>query len=273
MSAASPRPVRLVFAPAPDDAQVSALAAALSVPRALAALLVQRGFGDVEAARRFLRPGARPAGRPAIALGGHGRRPSAPSPGRCAPAGTILVHGDYDVDGQCATALLTRALRHRRGQRRAVRAAPHARRLRLPRRPGSPRAREVGGRLILTCDCGITAVETVRAARAAGIRGRRDRPSPPGPRASRPPPRSWIRSAPATTRRTCDALRHRHRLQAGAGAGAGARPAAQPPAPPARLRGARHGGRRGAAAWARTGSWCSTGSSCSAGAGGPASGR
>jgi single-stranded-DNA-specific exonuclease len=34
---------------------------------------------------------------------------------------------------------------------------------------GLQRAREVGAGLILTCDCGITAVETVRAARAEGI--------------------------------------------------------------------------------------------------------
>jgi len=36
---------------------------------------------------------------------------------------TVLVHGDYDVDGQCATAIMTRVLRHLGG--RAVPFVPH----------------------------------------------------------------------------------------------------------------------------------------------------
>src|SRR5437763_6753082 len=80
----------------------------------------------------------------------------------------ILVHGDYDVDGQCAAALLTRVLR-------SVGATVHAF---VPHRlrdgydfgdAGLREARRVGAGLIVTCDCGITAVEAVRAARAAGI--------------------------------------------------------------------------------------------------------
>ena len=164
--AASPRPVRLVFAPAPDDAQVSALAAALSVPRALAALLLQRGFGDIEAARRFLRPALDQLGDPYL-LGGMEAAVGAIA-GTVRAGGTILVHGDYDVDGQCATALLTRTLRHAGATVEPF--VPH----RMAdgydfREAGLQRAREVGARLILTCDCGITAVETVRAARAAGF--------------------------------------------------------------------------------------------------------
>jgi len=80
----------------------------------------------------------------------------------------ILVHGDYDVDGQCATALLTRALR--RAGADVVPFVPHRIKDGYDFGPaGLARAREVGAGLIITCDCGISAVETVRVARAEGI--------------------------------------------------------------------------------------------------------
>jgi single-stranded-DNA-specific exonuclease len=82
--------------------------------------------------------------------------------------GAILVHGDYDVDGQCSTALLTRALREAGAT--AVPFVPHRMRDGYDFGPaGLARAREVGARLIITCDCGITAVDPIRDARAAGI--------------------------------------------------------------------------------------------------------
>src|SRR5439155_103356 len=81
---------------------------------------------------------------------------------------TILVHGDYDVDGQCASAMLTRILR-------SAGATVHPF---VPNRirdgydfgpAGLAEARRVGASLIVTCDCGITAVDAVRAARDVGI--------------------------------------------------------------------------------------------------------
>ena len=82
--------------------------------------------------------------------------------------GTIMVHGDYDVDGQCATALLTRALREARAD--VVPFLPHRLRDGYDFGPaGLEAARAAGASLVITCDCGITALETVRAARAAGI--------------------------------------------------------------------------------------------------------
>ena len=79
---------------------------ALGVSRVTADVLVRRGLADPEAARRVPRA-ARPAARPA--------RPSATWPPPCdgdrgrdrRRAGAIVVHGDYDVDGICATAVAT----------------------------------------------------------------------------------------------------------------------------------------------------------------------
>ena len=79
-----------------------------------------------------------------------------------------MVHGDYDVDGQCATALLTRALRAAGAD--VVPFVPHRLRDGYDFGPaGLAAAQAAGASLVITCDCGITAVETVHLARAAGI--------------------------------------------------------------------------------------------------------
>lgn len=159
-------PLRWAVAPAADPAQARALAAALSAPLPLAALLVQRGYGDAALARSFLKPPLDGLSDP-LALAGmdaavhaivHAVRTRA----------TILVHGDYDVDGQCATALLTRVLRAANAN--VVPFIPHRLRDGYDFSPaGLEAARAAGASLIITCDCGITAIETVRAARAARL--------------------------------------------------------------------------------------------------------
>jgi single-stranded-DNA-specific exonuclease len=166
VTAAPALPLRWVVSPRPDAAAVRRLAAELSLPEPLAAILVQRGHGDAAAARRFLRPPLGDLVDPrsladmdtavdVIAGAVRERR-------------RILVHGDYDVDGQCASALLTRALRFAGADVTAF--VPH--RLRDGYDfgdAGLAKAREIGASLIITCDCGITAVEPVRRAGAAGI--------------------------------------------------------------------------------------------------------
>jgi single-stranded-DNA-specific exonuclease len=150
----------------PDPGLVGELSSALSIPRALAQLLVLRGYGSEDDARAFLRPNLTGLSDPmswadmpeAVAAVQAAVRRGEP----------ILIHGDYDVDGQCAAALLTRVLREAGGAAHAF--VPHRVRDGYDFGPaGLARARELGARLIITCDCGITAVETVRAARALGI--------------------------------------------------------------------------------------------------------
>jgi single-stranded-DNA-specific exonuclease len=151
---------------APDPARVAALARQLAVPPVFAALLLQRGLSSPEEVRRFLKPSRHdlhdPSLLPDLAIAVE----------RLARAvrrqETVLVHGDYDVDGQCAAAIATRTIRLGGG-----RAAPF-----LPHRlrdgydlseAGVRAAREAGAAVILALDCGTTAVEAVAAARAAGI--------------------------------------------------------------------------------------------------------
>ncbi|HET7251852.1 MAG TPA: single-stranded-DNA-specific exonuclease RecJ [Gemmatimonadales bacterium] len=150
----------------PDPGLVGELSSALSIPEALAALLVLRGYGSAGDARAFLRPNLTGLSDPmtwadmpeAVAAVQSAVRRGEP----------ILIHGDYDVDGQCAAALLTRVLREAGALVHGF--VPHRVRDGYDFGPaGLARARELGARLIITCDCGITAVETVRAARAEGI--------------------------------------------------------------------------------------------------------
>jgi single-stranded-DNA-specific exonuclease len=153
-------------APPTDPAYVDPLVHALDIPETLAALLVQRGYTSPTDAKRYLRPELGTLSDPhllrdmdtAVELASRAARE-----GR-----TILVHGDYDVDGQCATALLTRVLRE--GGARVVPFVPHRIRDGYDFGPaGLAQAREHGASLIVTCDCGTTAVEPIRQARDDGI--------------------------------------------------------------------------------------------------------
>src|SRR5918995_3299911 len=158
--------LRWAVAPQPDRAKVEALAAALRLPPALAALLIQRGHGSEEAARSYLRPLLSDLSDPyrlagmaeAVEVIAHSVR-----------AGQrIMVHGDYDVDGQCSSALLTRALRVACAD--VVPFLPHRLRDGYDFGPaGLAAAKPAGAALIITCDCGITAMDTVRSAREEGI--------------------------------------------------------------------------------------------------------
>jgi single-stranded-DNA-specific exonuclease len=158
--------LRWVVAPRPERSVVLALADRLHLPEPLAALLVQRGQADPDTARQYLRPSLGALSDPGALLGMAEAVDAIAATVRA--GGTILVHGDYDVDGQCATALLTRALRAAGAD--VAPFLPHRLRDGYDFGPaGLEAARAAGASLIITCDCGITAVETVRAARAQGI--------------------------------------------------------------------------------------------------------
>ncbi len=147
----------------PDDGAVADLARELKLPTALCRLLVLRGHREAAAAKRFLRPTLEDLHDP-LALAGISeavaRLELALERGE-----TILVHGDYDVDGMCAAALYTRVLRELGGS--VVPFVPHRTRDGYDLGAGGiAAAREAGARLILTGDCGVLA--HAAAAEAAG---------------------------------------------------------------------------------------------------------
>ena len=85
----------------PDSDVVERLSAELDVPRILAALLAQRGYDTPDSAKRFLRPSLDSLHNPFL-LRDMDRAVEIIS--RAVASGeSILIHGDYDVDGQCAT--------------------------------------------------------------------------------------------------------------------------------------------------------------------------
>jgi single-stranded-DNA-specific exonuclease len=145
---------------------VARLVRELHLPDALCRLLVARGHGDPELARAFLRPSLDTLHDPA---GLAGLDTAVDRLARALDAGeTILVHGDYDVDGMCAATLYTRVLR--RLGATVVPFVPHRVRDGYDlSQAGIRRAVEADATLILTADCGIVAHEAVEAARQAGI--------------------------------------------------------------------------------------------------------
>jgi single-stranded-DNA-specific exonuclease len=145
--------------------EASALADALGISWVTASVLVRRGYGDPETARRFLaaelpRHDPNLLGDTAVAVD---RIRRAIQSGE-----RICVHGDYDVDGICATALSVLALRELGAE-----VDWH-----LPSRFDEgygvagqtlERLAADGCGLVVTVDCGITAVEEVARAKELGL--------------------------------------------------------------------------------------------------------
>ncbi|MCZ6918279.1 MAG: single-stranded-DNA-specific exonuclease RecJ [Gemmatimonadetes bacterium] len=159
-------PTRWKYREQPDRDRSDELAEALRIPATLAELLVQRGHGSVEQAKSFLRPTLASLSDPSefIDL----PKAAALIAATVRAGKTIVVHGDYDVDGQSATALLTRILRLADAQVRPF--VPHRVRDGYDLGPaGVAFAAEQGASLIITCDCGTTAHEAVADAKARGM--------------------------------------------------------------------------------------------------------
>jgi single-stranded-DNA-specific exonuclease len=154
--------VRFVLSPCPA-AQLSALRDELGVSDALAQVLIRRGHGEPAAARAFLE--------------GAEEHPPSAFAGIGLAVGTILehagrgaritVHGDYDVDGICSTAILVRTLRELGADVDSFipdRAEGYGLSLETVKRLVGR-----GTELLITADCAITAVEEVAAARELGM--------------------------------------------------------------------------------------------------------
>ncbi|HXG70352.1 MAG TPA: single-stranded-DNA-specific exonuclease RecJ [Gemmatimonadaceae bacterium] len=145
---------------------VEALAQALSLPTTVCRLLFIRGYVSAEEAKLFLRPRLDRLHDPLSFLS------MDKAVARLAAAVTggelVFIHGDYDVDGICSTTLLTRAIRVLGGK-----AEPF-----IPRRiedgydlsdAGVDAAIAIGAKVVVTCDCGTSAVAPVARLCKAGV--------------------------------------------------------------------------------------------------------
>ncbi|MGD0196505.1 MAG: single-stranded-DNA-specific exonuclease RecJ [Solirubrobacteraceae bacterium] len=156
---------RVAFELAPARfADLALLERELRVSHVLAQVLARRGLSEPAAARAFLAAEECHSPRAFRGIGaavelvlGHVERGS-----------VITVHGDYDCDGVCSTAILV-------GQLRALGADVD---WYLPDRVADgyglalatvARLASRGTRLLIAADCGITAIEPVAGARAAGM--------------------------------------------------------------------------------------------------------
>lgn len=159
-------PARWILPTPPDEEAVRELASALSLPEIVCRLLLIRGYVTAEDAKLFLRPKLDRLHDPFAFLS------MDKAVDRLARAvrdqELVFIHGDYDVDGICSTTLLTRTIRGLGGK-----AMPF-----IPRRiedgydlsdAGVDAAIAAGASVVVTCDCGTSAVSPVARLCRAGI--------------------------------------------------------------------------------------------------------
>ncbi|MFL5780181.1 MAG: single-stranded-DNA-specific exonuclease RecJ, partial [Thermoleophilaceae bacterium] len=146
-----------------STAAATALAAELGVSLTTATILVRRGYESAEAARRFLAADERHD-----PFEFEGMRATCEAILAHVRAGSrIVVHGDYDVDGVCSTAILVGVLRRLGGD-----PSWH-----IPARDDGyglsiatvERLASAGTGLIVTADCAVAAVNEVARARELGV--------------------------------------------------------------------------------------------------------
>jgi single-stranded-DNA-specific exonuclease len=145
---------RWELGPPGDPEEVSALTRELNLPAPMCRVLAARGLGSPSEARAFLRPLLEHL-HPAESLR-DGERAALRILRAIAEGETIFVHGDYDVDGVCSTALLTGVFGRLRD---GYDLGP----------TGVEAARDAGASLLVTVDCGSRALEAVREATASGM--------------------------------------------------------------------------------------------------------
>src|SRR4051812_48009358 len=142
------------------------LAHRLKTSPLIAQMLLNRGLSDDDACREFLRPSLKLLHEPHLIAG---LRPAAE---RIAESirkkDKIVVYGDYDVDGITAVAILWHAIKLLGGVVECY--VPH--RLEEGYGLNAEAVNQIcadGAKLIVTVDCGITAIGPAKIAREAGV--------------------------------------------------------------------------------------------------------
>jgi single-stranded-DNA-specific exonuclease len=149
-----------------DETAAQSLAAALDVSPVVARLLCHRGYGDPEAAHRFLHPELSQLWDP------YRLADMRPAVDRLCAAlerrERIAIHGDYDVDGVTSTVILRRALELLGGD--VTHFIPERMRDGYGLQAAAvERLHADGVRVIVSVDCGIRSAEAARRARDLGV--------------------------------------------------------------------------------------------------------
>jgi single-stranded-DNA-specific exonuclease len=160
----SPPSAPRIELPPYDLAAALELERVLGVSHVLAQVLVRRGYGDPARAGAFLAASERHAPDQIEGIA----QAVATIEAHIARGSKIVVHGDYDVDGVCATAVMVRALRALGAEVSWYLPSRSADGYGLAARTVE-RLSAGDTRLLITVDCGITAVEEVEAALLGGL--------------------------------------------------------------------------------------------------------
>ncbi|NBC26545.1 MAG: single-stranded-DNA-specific exonuclease RecJ [Bacteroidetes bacterium] len=152
---------------APDNEEITQnLQKELNVPEQIAHLLSLRGIDSFEKAKKFFRPGIDDLYDPFL------MKDMKKATQRLCHAirggETVLVYGDYDVDGTTATSIVYTFLKS--FGIRVEYYIPHRFKEGYGINPdGINHAKEIGADLVVSVDCGITAIEEANYARRHGI--------------------------------------------------------------------------------------------------------
>ncbi len=159
-------PFRWVLARPEDGEAVERLTAELRVPTAIARLLSLRGITSFDRAASFFRPELTKLHPPA------GLKDMDRAVDRLVRAihdrERVLVYGDYDVDGTTATAIMYLFLKKMKVDVHYYIPSRHKEGYGISE-DGLKSAIEMGAKLIVSVDCGITAVEEAAYVKAKGM--------------------------------------------------------------------------------------------------------
>ena len=154
-----------------DPAATISLAASLGCPLPIAALLQSRGITDTAAAQHFFHPTLNDLHSPLLLLGMQAA--VARIQQAVAAAESILIYGDYDVDGTTATVLLKTAIERSAPKDNPAKVTyhvPHRIREGYGMQTGIlTTAAASGVRLVISVDTGIRAYAAAAEAKALGL--------------------------------------------------------------------------------------------------------
>lgn len=155
-----------VTPPKVDKRAIDRLTTKLNLPTEIARLLAIRGHTTIEGAKLFLRPRLEYLHDPFLMNG------MIDAVDRIVRAinerETVMVHGDYDVDGICSTTILVKTIRALGGV--AIPFIPNRMSDGYDLGPSGVRqAVRIKASLVVTCDCGTSAVSAVSELRDLGV--------------------------------------------------------------------------------------------------------